>query len=281
MRAPDLFVIGAMKCGTTSLHGDLAAHPRIRVAEKEAGLLATVGSERSRRAYLEQWSGAAPTDALVDVSATYSMIPHQADVAQRAAMLNPAAKVIYLCREPVARVISHHHHDVAGGVTVSDIDRAVREDPRFVDYSRYGTQLRPWLHHLGADAVRVLRFEDYIADRQATVRSVTEWVGIGRSPDGASHDGTVVNATSSTRRASGLTRRLLSSRLYRDVVRPMVPGGVRGVIAQGVLPAPPARPAPPSDATVAWLREVLADEVEQVARLTHGSVTWPGWRPTT
>lgn len=280
VRAPDLFVIGAMKCGTTSLHSDLSTHPRTRIAQKEAGLLATVESERSRRSYLEQWRGASSTDVLVDVSASYSMVPHQPAVAERAAKLNPEAKALYLCREPITRIVSHHHHDLAGGVTGPDIDHAVREDARFVDYTRYGTQLEPWLRHLGPRAVRVLRFEDYVANRQAAVSSLATWLGLEPSPDDAIDEG-VINATSSTRRASLRTRQLISSDLYRNVVRPIVPRRVRDTVARRVLTAPLDRPAPPSEVTVAWLREKLVPEIAHLAALTHGTVTWPEWRPTT
>lgn len=275
MKAPDFLVIGAMKSGTTTLYEDLALHPGVALGEKESAGLhrhdpRTLGG---RTAYLRQWAHAPAGAVLGEVATTYAMAPHHSGAPVRAAAVAPEARIVYIVREPVARIVSHHHHDLSGGTVTVGIDEAVHDDARFVDYSRYGTQLQLWRTHFPDDAIRIVRFEDYVADRRGEIDRLLAWLGISPLPDEADV-ANVYNASEGRQSARGLTRRIIHSDAYREALRPLVPKPLRSRVARAVLPTAPPRPSPPRPETVAWLVDQLREEVSTVRQFTAEAVTW-------
>lgn len=282
-----VFVIGAMKSGTTTLHADFSQHPDVSVAEKEYDGLRRfdTASDTGRRAYRD---GLGDGELTVDITASYSMAPHLSGVACDAAAVEPRAAVVYLVRDPVARIVSHHHHDLASGIVPAEIDTAVRKDPRLIDYSRYAAQLRPWFGAFPASSIRVVKFEDYVEDRRGTTDELLGWLGLRPLPAGADID-SVSNRTRGRVAARGRLRGWLHSDLYRHRIRPLVPQRVRSRTARAVLTTTPARPAPPSAETVRHILSELASDlrslhdttgvgwdVEEIARRASGRDTAGG-----
>jgi len=180
-RLPELLIIGAMKSGTTSLYIDLADHAGVYLAEvKEPHNLChdRVLAPEGRRDYAERYRGAALDELLCDASTGYTKAPDITGVAERAVRVLPEGfKAIYLVRHPVKRALSHYRHDYVAGEAGDDIDAELRTHARYVDYSRYAMQLRPWLDALGADRVMVVRFEDYTDRREATLAEIARFLG--------------------------------------------------------------------------------------------------------
>lgn len=268
-----VFVIGAMKAGTTTLYDDLSQHPDISLAEKEYDGLRRFDTSTvaGRRAYRQ---GLGAGSVTVDVTASYSMTPHLPDVAGSAAAVAPDAAIVYLVREPVARIVSHHHHDLSTGVVSADVDKAVKEDTRLIDYTRYAAQLRKWLDAFPASSTRVIKFEDYIENRRGETDKLLEWLGLSTLPDDADLD-RVSNRTEGRVAARGRMRSLLHSDTYRHRIRPLVPRMVRSRAAQAVLTATPERPNPPSADTVERILGELSPDLSALREAT--GVAWePG-----
>lgn len=253
---------------------DLRRHPDLVVAEKEAGLLHRHpdDDDQLRRIIERRRSGLRPGQAFGEVCTTYAMRPHLPDVSDRAArLLGQQAVAIYLVRHPLHRIISHHRHDVASGRMRMGIDEAVRADPRLLDYTRYATQVRPWIAALGADRVQVIALETYVRDRSASLAAVCHSIGVSRP---TAMDDVVHNASLDKPVATGAWRRLSASGAYRRVLRPLLPEGLRRRAMSAVLPvAPPAPPGPSAD-TIALIRRELASEVDDLRGLA-GPLPWP------
>lgn len=280
-RLPDFLVIGAQKCGTTTLFEDLRSHPAIRLAEKESSIL--LGGRKTRNPdpnasvpdLRRRYSAALPRRAaggvLGEVATTYTMLPENSGVVPNAASVVPDAKIIYIIREPVSRVVSHHHHDFALGLTGPDINTAVYDHPPLIDNTRYATQLKPWLGAYGHDSVLVLRFEDYVRNRQCGAASVFEFLGVPpfRLPDTA----VIHNSAETKHVAVGPLGRLADSDIYRNRIRPLISGRMRRMMSGNLLPKAPPRPDPPSPDTVAYVIEQLQPEVDELADLL-GTERW-------
>lgn len=264
-RAPDFLVIGAQKCGTTTLFEDLRAHPHVHLLPKEASALVTASDSGS---YRRRFTG---TDGLVgEVSTQYSMKP-DVDVAGVAAEWAPEARIVYIVREPIARVVSHHHHDFALGLVGPDVDRAVLEHPSLVQNSRYATQLRPWLRAFTRERVHVIRFEDYVAARESEVARLCLFLGLEPHVFDSS---LVANAAGGKVVATGRWDRLSRNRAYRALARPLMSERARRSLMSRVLPSAPPRPDPPSRTTLDHLVEELRPEVEDLAEMLG---TQPWW----
>lgn len=271
-RPVDFLVVGAQKCGTTTVYEDLRAHPRIHIAEKESSVL-TGGrpdAEDLRSRYRAALRSAPPEGIRGEVSTTYTMLATHPEVVENARQI-PGLRVIYIVRDPLLRTISHHHHDFTLGLVGPDINEAVVQRPELVDHSRYATQLRPWLDLVGPERVQVVRFEDYMADRASGARQLFEH--LGADPDDAHPDDVVHNAADTKVVAIGRWRAISTSRLYRRAIRPLIPEAARRRMMKAVLPGAPPRPAGPSDSTLAHLVEQLDDEVDDLASML-GTAPW-------
>lgn len=263
-RLPDFLVIGAMKCGTTTLYYDLLALPSVFMPDKESDFLC---KEISSDEYASHFQSGGSGTICGDVSPDYAKLPESADVVPRAKRLLPAStRIIFIIREPVARFISHHFHvHTSRGEDhmEMDINRAAREFPPLVNYSRYAMQLRPWIEAFGRDAVHVIKFEDYVADRIGTMVKVCEFLGIPPKADEID-TGAVYNRGDSKPVLTGFWRSITQSGLYRRVLRPLFPLKTRDKIRNWLLPGPPAKPDPPNLDTVEYLVNLFRVELEEL-----------------
>lgn len=273
MLLPHFLVIGAMKSGTTSLYHDLGQHPDIVLAQKELSALTRPSKPGIADAYRAAFARARPGATLGDVSTTYSMHPHLADVSERArSVLCPATKIVYLVRDPVARIISHHHHDLSIRRSQNDIDTAVRTDPRFLDFTRYASQARPWVEAFGDDALHVVCFEEYARNRASVVREIFDFLGV--PAPAVQVDTRVHNKSQGKSVAVGGWARMAANPVYRQVLRPLLPDSFRGRLMHSVLPTAPTRPRPPAADTISLIWGEIGPEVKALRQFTNAGMWW-------
>ena len=110
---PDFIVIGAGKCGTTSLHHYLGLHPQIGVsAFKEPDFFVLERNwSRGLGWYRSQFQGEALLHG--EVSPKYTAYPEFQGVPERLHQVVPNARLIYLMRDPIKRLVSHYMHRVS------------------------------------------------------------------------------------------------------------------------------------------------------------------------
>ena len=107
---PTFITIGAMKCGTHSLHQYLDLHPEIAMSQrKELNFFLT---EAKFAQGLEWYSAqiAGNGTARGESSPNYSKCHMFPGVAERMHATLPDIKLIYLVRDPVERAVSHYVH---------------------------------------------------------------------------------------------------------------------------------------------------------------------------
>ena len=105
-------MVGAQKCGTTSLAAALAAHPRICLAAgKEAHLFddPDVQDRGPSPAQLEvAFAGRRDDQLLLDATPSYLYLPGCIEALVRH---NPEARVVVVLRPAAERALSHFHHE--------------------------------------------------------------------------------------------------------------------------------------------------------------------------
>ncbi len=146
-RKPNLFIIGAQKCGTTSLHHYLAAHPEIFLSEpKEPGYFVPEIDyyPRDREWYLGLFEGASGHRYVGESSTHYTKLPVYPGVVERIAdFVDEAPRFIYLMRDPIDRAVSHYWHDIRKFHEHRPIEEAFRERVDYRAFSNYPMQLEP------------------------------------------------------------------------------------------------------------------------------------------
>ena len=198
---PTFVGIGAMKCGTTALHRALSTHPDIGMAQpKELHFFSRNAVWRKGVAW---YASQFPVRAVRgEVSPSYTKLDLYPLAAERMASVIPEAKLLYLVRDPVERLISHYRHGVAGGTIRSGIEQAITDHPSLVETGRYGARLREYLRWYPLDQVLVL--ESAQLDRAHTIQRILEF--IGADPDQAPPDVPRVHTTSGKYRSRVVSR---------------------------------------------------------------------------
>ncbi len=200
--APDFFIVGLPKCGTTALHEMLRAHPQVFMpALKEPHFLALAPGERLRAGlpgtleeYLALFAEAGPGQLRGEASTTYMRSPL---AAQHIAELNPEARIVVILREPGAFLRSLHLQLLQSGVeTEPDLAAALALEPQrraagptrlwqqallYSEHMRWVEQLRRYHERLGRERVLVLIYDEFRADNAGAVREVTRFLGIDDS----------------------------------------------------------------------------------------------------
>lgn len=229
----NLFIIGAMKSGTTSLHNYLNEHPAIFMCEpKEPGFfveeLAWSKGYEWYRSLFAQANGAV---VLGESSTHYTKLPVYKGVPERIARFNPDARFIYLMRDPVERAISHYWHnvrDMKWGREWRSMLSAVRRDPQYVAFSDYAMQLRPYIDIFGRERVYTTTFEHMVGNPDDVLREIFDWLRVdsGFRPEGTRRRWNAAPAEAKRVGGFGILNRLRYSQAW-DSLAPMVPRSLR------------------------------------------------------
>ncbi|MEO9326127.1 sulfotransferase [Nocardioides sp. C4-1] len=191
--SPSIVVIGAQRCGTTTMFRLLEAHPDLvrPTLSKGTGYF---DDEHGRGP--DWYAGHFPlrrpapgrsetARATFECSGYYLFHPL---AARRIAAELPDAHVVVLVRDPVARAVSAHRHEVARGFEHLDLDDALaaestrtageadrlEHEPGYRSFAHrhhaylgrggYAHQVRRFHDALGPDRVHVLDADDFFAD---------------------------------------------------------------------------------------------------------------------
>jgi hypothetical protein len=239
---PNLFLIGAMKSGTSSLHAQLSRHPQVFMSRPKEPcyfvdpdwLKATWpqmwerGYWRSEESYLALFAEAGGCPVIGESSTDYAKLPANPGIAEKIARFNPAARFIYIMRDPIRRTLSHYWHMVEHRSERRGPLEALRDNPVYCQVSQYAVQLAPFVETFGRERVHALTFEHYIADPEAAGRRIYAWLGI--EPDwqdpGAGEKKNATPGTVYQERGTGLLNRFRYSRAW-SMTEGLVPAPVR------------------------------------------------------
>jgi hypothetical protein len=178
---PNLLIIGAAKAGTTSLHEYLALHPQVFMSEtKELNFF----NREDWRDLLPRYRAYFPTEASVRGESTpgYSMDPWYPGVPGRAGELVPDARIVYLVRDPIARLTAQYVENFALRLEQRSFADALRDfdapENRVVMASRYAFQIDRWREHFPDERILVLDQRALLTERLATLRETFAFLGV-------------------------------------------------------------------------------------------------------
>jgi hypothetical protein len=181
---PNLIVIGTQKGGTTSLHYYLDQHPEIAMARaKELNFFVSKGAwTKGVDWYAVQFDPTARVRG--ESSPSYTNYPIHDGVPARMHSVVPDAKLVYLVRDPLERIVSQYLHDYSVGKEDRSIDDALADDLRTHPYvlrSKYFFQLEQYLPFFPLSRILVLSQEELLGKRAATMRRVFDFLGVDSS----------------------------------------------------------------------------------------------------
>lgn len=183
-KLPGFVIIGAMKCGTTSLHEYLSAHPQVTMsAQKELDYFIEERNFPKGLDWYRQWF---PDDGTLggESSPNYTKAHLFSGVPQRMHALLPDAKLIFIMRDPIERILSHWSHAVAMGRRTADADATFgskRAEHNFIKTSEYDIQLDAFTPYYPLEKMLLITTEALMKDRLATLQQVFRYLGVDDS----------------------------------------------------------------------------------------------------
>lgn len=198
-RFPNFFILGAPKCGTTSLARWLEAHPQVFFsAIKEPHFFSTDlqnRNVRSEAAYLRLFDGAGPEHIAVGEASTWYLFSQEAvpNILKKV----PDARFIVMTRDPIEMAWSLHHHnlrvlhedkgDFASAWALQEERRTGKNIPRdctepvFLQYGAaclLGAQVSRLLKHVSSDRVLHVSLDVLKVDPGIHYRSVLDFLDL-------------------------------------------------------------------------------------------------------
>jgi Sulfotransferase domain len=181
---PNLLIIGAAKCGTTSLHNYLNAHPEISMSDiKELDFFVGDGAwDQGVDWYKANFD---PTSAIRGESSTsYTRGRHTKDTVDRIKSVLSEVKLIYIVRDPIDRIRSDYHQHRTTGVERRSLAEALADPENlYTQASMYGSQLTPYFDHFGADRILVETQERFLSERLACLGRIFRFLGVDDQVD--------------------------------------------------------------------------------------------------
>ena len=252
---PDSLIIGAPKCGTTSLYHYLGGHPQIYASsQKEPHFYSYAGEERphwgmkSVDSYIALFEGARSGQHRLEASTWYL---YSDTAAEKIREYAPDTKCIALLRQPVDRAYSSWSFRVQQGWEAPSFEDAIAEeksriekgdrwDVHYLNAGLYFEQVHRFYEQLGQDQVRIFLFDDFTEDAEAIVRDALSFLGLNPIP--TINADTVHNPTRFPR--SQALNRLRTAGNLRQVAHLILPEFVRATFRRwNQKQRPPIDPA--------------------------------------
>ncbi len=297
MRAPNFFIVGQPKSGTTALYEMLRRHPQIFMPDgKEPWYFARELHERTPPRpegtpatldqYLALFAAAEGEQRVGEASALYLW---SRTAAGGIAEVAPEARIIAILREPASLLRSLHlqfvetyvetEADLGKALSLEEARRQGRQVPRYSywpralmysEHVRYVEQLRRYQERFGRERMLVLVYDDFRADNEATVREVLRFLDVD---DGVPLEAIEANPTVRAR-SQRLNELLHAVSVGRGPFSLTVKGAIKALTPTGLRRRARdaaqrhivfGEPSPPDAELTAKLRRRFMGEVEALS----------------
>lgn len=196
MTLPNFVIIGAAKCGTTSLHRLLGQHPEVFACpEKEPqyfalgdGARPEKGAVRDLAEYESLFAGVRSESAVGEASPQY-LVSESAPRRMRERI--PDARLIAILRDPAERAHSEYQMWLRQGDENAEIhaafdavlegvdaDPAAARERRYLRHGFYRHHLSRWEACFGGEALAIVLLEDLARDPLPLLRDLFAFLGV-------------------------------------------------------------------------------------------------------
>lgn len=272
---PNTFIIGAAKSGTTAVASVLAAHPEVFVpCNKEPFYFAYPGKKPRWSGpgdrpdfvvedfddYSRLFSEASDESVVVDASTGYLYSP---SASENVHAFNSQAKIVAVLRQPAERAYSAFLHVQRRTVEeISDFRKALQLEQgriaagyehlwHYRSMGLYADQLKRWLAKFSREQVKVLLYDELIADPASFYAELFTFLEVDPN---AAVDLAARRNESQIPKSKRLQTMLLSKNPLKIAVARMVPENLRRAVWKRSL----HKPGMPAD-----IRNELTQEFEE------------------
>lgn len=175
-----VFLIGAMKCGTTTLYDHLTKHPEIAegvTKEPDYFSLKMGKPEYKEGKYIDKFKiEKGKHKFTLDASVGYTKFPVEDGVPERIKNYGIDPYLIYIIRNPIDRIKSHYNYMKRDYSWSANID-----SPHLINVSKYYMQLEQYLHYFPKEKILIVKFEELKEDPVKLCNKIFKFIGASES----------------------------------------------------------------------------------------------------
>lgn len=303
IRPPRLFIIGAPKCGTTTLFNALAkVSGTVPSAVKEPNFFEYDRNyQRGPQAYLDLFDYPETDAHLVGLEATPWYLYSQQAADRMRGFIDGEVRLVVCVRDPLERAISHYRDFWGGGREQRSFRDAIEEELEQIGPSRpvlrgretgylsagfYHSASLIWSERFGGDSLRFIALEQLRDELVSVVDELLTWNGLPATVTDLRIGASETNPASvvRSRRLNDLTLALGRSSLGRGV-RGLMPWQVEtrlaGALQRVMRTSTDVSPVDEGDRE--WLHERVGDLFRSEVESLHdaGVAAAAGWPSAT
>ena len=201
-KKPDFIIIGAQKCGTSTMFHHLAEHPDVFLPKRKELHFFDENYALGMEYYLRFFNRRRMPDSPFCTGEASPFYFFHPKAASRIKSNLPEIKLILLLRNPVNRAYSQYHHMKRKGRLSLSFEHAIHLEPEilknrkdafvlddqhsdliyrrfsFLARSRYVEQLPVWYQYFNRDQLLILRSEDYFHDPASVFQQTYRFLGL-------------------------------------------------------------------------------------------------------
>lgn len=173
-----VIIMGAMRCGTTSLYEYLAQHPAIcpcRVKEPEFFSQNQEHKLKNISRYEDLWEfDKSKHIYALEASTGYTKYPVEKGVAKRMTEYGIEPKLIYIIRDPFERILSHYNFIA----TRYDKSLSCTEDNIILHTSNYYLQLEKYSGYIPLENILIVDFDELKLEPRTLLQKIYNFLQI-------------------------------------------------------------------------------------------------------
>ncbi len=173
---PSFFIVGPPRTGTTWIHDVLRQHVNLPSPTKETRFF-DVHFQRGLKWYRAHFPGSGADHPMGEIAPTYFA---SAQARERIAQTIPEAKLVFVFRNPVQRIVSLYRVKRAYGMYSWSLEQALDLDPELMASGMYATSLRDWQRTFRKDQILLTIYDDLRKEPQSYIDRLADFICIPR-----------------------------------------------------------------------------------------------------
>lgn len=194
MPLPTFIIVGAQKCGTSSLSATLRGHSQVHMSRPKELHFFDRNFEQGLDFYATQFKPLPQHLAIGEATPSYL---YDAEARERISAMLPEVRLVVILRDPVKRAYSHFWHSKRLGFEESaTFEEALSREPErltssvrrdrmrfsYVDRGHYLEQLQALEQRHGAEKIHTMLLDDLKDDRIGTLERLFAFLGVDTAP---------------------------------------------------------------------------------------------------
>ncbi len=279
---PNFFIVGAPRCGTTSLHEYLKKIPRVFMSKiKEPEYFSPNSFKMNqtlpiydKKEYLALFQEIKDELAIGESSTSYLEDPESPQLIHKVV---PNARIIVLLRDPIERAYSHYlihvrynfekqsFHDALGKILK-------RYDPltsnHYLHAGLYSKQILRYINTFGKKNIKILIFEEFIQNKRKAVQEVLSFLEIVHNLKDINNDAFNISELPKGKFAN----KILHSKKIKKIAGKLIPDDTRQIFKEKLLLSKEKPQIMKEDRNI--LRDFFKDDVKELKNILDRDLPW-------